>query len=344
MWATINNSRRVLRVSSFKRLGLAVISFILVFSFSGTAVFSQEAGQGTGGSGLTISPTRFVLSVLPGGSDTIKVSVKNPTSSTVNATPLVTDFVSDGETGQPRLLINEERDDLPSIKPFFNTLDSLRIESQDTVTTEIPVHIPEGTPAGGYYGAICFAATPEGIAAPDAGQVALTANVCPIALITVPGDITEQVQFRNILYYRNGGTGTYFTNAPEELGIQIVNQGTGFVQPFGQVTVKDPFGNEILSYELNDTNPKGNVIPSSTRVFRQELPGITKPGRYTATANLSYGDGGEVLTLSKSFWYLPYWFLGLLLLLIGLLIYGGFLVKRRVDTGSFKKPRTRKAK
>ncbi|MDZ7786016.1 MAG: hypothetical protein U5L95_02735 [Candidatus Saccharibacteria bacterium] len=330
-------------MSSFKRLGLIIVSFALVFSVSNARVFSQEQpARGTGGSGLSISPTRFELSILPGNDDTVQISVQNVTGSTIEATPVINDFVSDNDTGQPRLLINEERDDLPSIKPFFNELESMRIEAGETETKEIPVEIPENTPAGGYYGVIRFLASPEGTAAPDDGQVALTASLAPVVLITVPGDITEQVQFRNILYYRNDASGTFFTSKPEQVGLQIVNQGNGFVQPFGQVSVKDMFGEEVHSYELNDTDPKGNIIPRSTRVFRDDLPDIGTPGRYTTTANVSYGNGGEVLTLSKSFWYLPYWFLAILAVGLGALVYGGFLVKRRVNTGSYKKPKTRK--
>lgn len=313
-------------------------AFLMVALFTG-GVYSQEDQTGTGGSGLSISPTRFLLTPQAGATDTVKISVKNVTGSTITAIPVINDFISDNETGTPQIVTDESRDDLPSIKPFFGELEQFDIEPDQTVTKEYTLSIPSDTPAGGYYGLLRFLATPEGISdASDVDQnVALSASLGSIVLVEIPGDITELVQAQKLLFYRNEGSGTFFTSAPDQMGVQIRNQGNGFIQPFGKVTVKNPLGKEALQYEINNISPRGNILPESTRIFKDELTGVTLPGRYTAKADISFGNGSQVLTLTGSFWYLPYWFLAIILLLIVAGVFAGFAIRRKVATGTFKR-------
>lgn len=319
---------------------ISLFGFVFAFCIvllGADGVRSQENQPGTGGSGLSISPTRFFLTPQAGSTDTVRISVKNVTSATITANPVINDFTSDNDTGTPQIVVDENRDDLPSIKPFFGELESFEIEPDQTVTKEFTVEIPSDTPAGGYYGLLRFLATPEGVVGPDDGQVALTASLGSVILIEVPGDITEQVQVQSILFYRKDVAGTFFSSQPEQIGVQIRNQGNGFIQPFGKVSVKNPFGKEILQYELNNITPRGNILPSSTRTFRENLSGVSLPGRYVATADVSFGNGSQVLTIKESFWYLPYWFLGILFVIVLLLVVAGFAIRRKVITGSFKR-------
>ena len=328
-------------MSIARRLSLIAVSVLMSVLFvTGdlTTLSAQEDQQQELGSGLSISPTRFDLSVDPGGTDTIRISVKNVTNARVIAVPIINDFASDNDTGTPRIIINDDREDLPSIKPFFSDLESLPIEPGETVTTEIPLSLPADTPAGGYYGVLRFVATPDGeLESEDPSQVALTASLASVVLVEVPGDITEQIQLRNILFYRKDVAGTFFTSAPEQIGVQILNQGNGFSRPFGTVSVKNPLGKEVLNYELNSTNPRGNVLPDSSRTFKDSLPGVSVPGRYVATADVSFGNGGEVLRTTRTFWYLPYWFLAVVVVVLAALVYLGVLLRRKIATGNFKR-------
>ena len=324
-------------MSIARRLCLFAVSIVLSTALVATNLpVKAQQGQPELGSGLSISPTRFELTVQPGANDEIKISVKNVTQAKIIAVPIINDFASDNDTGTPQIIVNEERDDLPSIRPFFKQLENIPIEPGQTVTKKIPVEVPSDTPAGGYYGVLRFVATPDGEINPEDGQVALTASVASIVLVEVPGEVTEQIQLRNLMFYRNDVAGTFFTaSAPQQMGVQIVNQGNGFSKPFGTVTVKNPLGKEVVNYELNNANPRSNVLPDSTRTFRNDISGINLPGRYVATADVSFGNGGEVLRLSKSFWYLPYWFIGLLIVLLAAIVYLGFLIRRKVTTGHF---------
>lgn len=315
-----------------KRLSMLAVSLVMVSLGTYGTVLSQE---GSGGSGLSISPTRTELVVEPGGEKTLSLSLRNVTSNPIIAQPVINDFYSDNVSGQPQLLINDERD-VPSIKPFLGELNDIRLELGQEQTVEVPVRVPEGTAPGGYYGVIRYLAVPEGAESPDAGQVSLTASVSSIVLIEVPGDIREQIQLRDIKFYRQDVEKRFFTSQPDQVGIEIVNQGNGFSKPFGSVTIVNPLNKEIQSYEINPGSPRSNVLPGSTRVFKNKIEGVSVPGRYRVEANVSFGNGGEVLSLTQHFWYIPIWFIAALIAGVGFLIYLGFLLKRRLKSNSYK--------
>jgi hypothetical protein len=192
---------------------------------------------------------------------------------------------------------------------------------------------------GAYYGIIRYSAIPKDQAEdPDGGNVALTASVGTIVLITVPGDINEQIQLRSIKVGVGDMLGNFFWKKPDNSRVEIKNLGNGFAKPFGRVSLSNMSGNEIYAYELNNTDPRANILPNSTRIFQDKLEGITSPGRYTVTASISHGSGGEVLTEKVSFWYIPLWMLiliGLILVALAITIYAFY--KRRFRSHSRKR-------
>ena len=88
-------------------------------------------------------------------------------------------------------------------------------------------------------------------------------------------------------------------------------------------------GKQVYSYELNNSTPRGNILPKSSRTFTDEVKNISKPGRYTATANVSHGTGGEVITQKVSFWYLPVWLIVTLLVLLAAIVGGAYYLYRK---------------
>ncbi len=302
-----------------KRLKLLVVSFV-IFGAVGligplqSIVNSQSSSDN--GSGLSISPTRTELQIQPGGEDVVKLNVRNVTASDIVAKVFVNDFTSDDETGEPRIIIDEGEDSSTSIKSFLSDFNDIELAAGEDKSIDIKVTIPEGTPAGAYFGVIRYASIPVGSSAPEDGQVSLTASVGSIVLIEVPGDIREQVQVRGVFVYRKGVKGTFFTDKPEEIGVNINNQGNGFIKPFGNISVTNPRGVQVASYELNNSDPRANILPESSRTFRNSFEGVSFPGRYTVTANVSFSNGGEVLVFKSTFWYVPFWALGLLVLLL----------------------------
>lgn len=332
------------------------VLIILVLAVLITPAFTNAQEQG--GSGLSISPTRTELSMLPGTSDVVTVSLKNITSGPIIAKIFVNDFEPDNETGEPKTVVDPEKRSASSISGFLSEVEDVPLESGESKDVSVNVTIPENAAPGGYYGALRFQAVPVGAdtGSTQGSEVSLTANLLSLVLIEVPGDIEQKVIIDSVRAYLDTKAGSIFTKKPNFVGIRIENEGNSFVKPFGRVAVRNLQGNEVFSYELNDSNPRSNVLPNSGRTFKDRLMNvitqnvngadttvetspITTPGRYTITADISYGNGGEVFTVKSNFWYLPVWFIVSVLAVVTALIVQGIYLYKKYATKSTKKRR-----
>ncbi len=297
---------------------LVAIMVALVFLVS--SPFSR-AQQVRSGSGLSISPTVSEFTINPGGTDHVNITLKNITVDDVVAKGEVDDFKSDNITGNPEIITNSKEVNPNSIKKFVANIDDVPLAKGQQKQVIIGLDVPKNTPPGAYYGIIRYRAIPSVLAQPGAGQVALTASVGTIVLITVPGNLQEQVQVKGLHVARGAREGSFFVKPPTTIGITIANFGNGFVKPFGTVEVHDVFNKTVATYQFNNPKQLGNILPHSSRTFTHNIKGISKIGRYTVLASVSYGNGSQVLTVSKNFWYIPLWIVVIVLIILAALIF-----------------------
>ena len=279
------------------------------------------AQTSTTGSGLSISPPISEFTISPGGSKPLNITLKNVTVDDVIAKGIVNDFEGDGVTGNPKLLTNNSTPTANSIKKFVSNIDDVPLKKGEQKTVILSLDIPKGTAPGAYFGVVRYQALPAGTNAPGAGQVALTASVGTVVLITVPGNLREQVQLTGIHVYRGSRDSSLFFTKPDKIGVEIKNFGNGFAKPFGTVEIQNTFGKAVASYQFNNPRQLGNILPSSSRIFTNGISSIKTPGRYKITANVSYGSGSQVLSTSKTIWYIPAWLAIIILLVILALAY-----------------------
>jgi hypothetical protein len=301
-----------------RRLSVLALSVLVVLS-STPALAATTNTNTVPGSGLSISPLHNQLTLDPGQSTTIKVSVKNITRNDVVAKAYVNDFRSDNNTGNPVIITDPNKQLQTSIKKFVHPADiPLAVGEKKEIT--VPVTIPAGATPGAYYGIIRYRAIPAGSQAPKEGEVSLSASVGTIVLIQVKGDLKERAQLSALKIYNNDKSGTIFFKKPNKAGVEIANLGNSFLQPFGKVTVSDMSGKEVYSYEVNNNQPRANVLPGSKRIFIDPIKNINKPGRYTVNASIAIGNGSDVLVSQKTIWYLTGGFLVAILAILAILI------------------------
>lgn len=313
-----------------KRASVLTLGLVFIASIILGVTGVGRAQQGSG-SGLSISPTRSELRIERGKTDQVKVSIKNVTKGAIVAKPFVADFESDNETGEPKLLADQTKHNSASIYNYIKGLSDITLAPGESKDLTYTVTIPNDVPAGAYYGAITYRAVPAGQATNESGggEVALTANVASLVLVEVPGDITEKIQITNIKALSNGKSGSVFAHAPTKAGITIKNLGNSFAKPFGTVTVSNMSGKQIYSYEINNSTPRSNILPKTSRTFTDDIKNIKKPGRYTITANVSFGTGGEVISQKASFWYIPTWLMIIMIVLVLAVVAGTYMLYRK---------------
>ena len=89
---------------------------------------------------------------------------------------------------------------------------------------------------------------------------------------------------------------------------------------FGKVLLES--GNKVLaSYEINNTNPRGNVLPNSIRKFTVNLNKVGAFGQFTLIGNFGYGTNGQLLSAKTTFYVIPYPIIGLIILIILIILF-----------------------
>ncbi len=286
---------------------LVIPALLVAVFFLSTSLKAQEP---TTGSGLKISPTRIEMEVERGQSEASDFSLENVTNLPINATIIINDFVTDEEgTGTPRLILNEESDlaDAYSIKNFVTIASEVKLIANEQAVVPFEVFIPESTNPGSYFGVIRAAAlnTEE---ASGGTQVGLSASVGMIVLITVPGDTVELLTLKDIsIHLDSGDSRSLFETGPNNVHISLNNEGNIITKPFGKVIITNWSGSTVYEYELNNAQPRGNVLPGSFRTFIDEIENVGSFGKYRVQANIAYGpSGGSVITVETSFWVIPW--------------------------------------
>jgi hypothetical protein len=306
-------------------------AFVIVGALFGSAVFAQDSG----GNGFQVSPVRVELTIAQGNAEKAVITAYNPTSQNINADVVVNDFeAATDETGQPKVIFEADKT-APgnSFKSLVGDLGTVSIPAGDKVEIPVTVTVPENASPGGYYGAIRLEPTVE-----TDKNVNLSASVGTIFLVTVPGDLKEALELVEFTAAKGTGeenevsTGRFFVGGGENIKIvtRLKNTGNIHVKPFGRVQVADSKGNVVEQYEFNNTEPKSNVLPDSTRKFTDELNYTNFFGKYTITANLGYGSAGNLITAKNTFYVVPVWLVVVAIALLILVIVGIFLLYRKL--------------
>lgn len=298
-----------------------ILQSVIVFTFMftavfGVAVYAQDGSEisedqlSRGAAGFRISPTREILEIDRGTAQTRTISVRNVTGVTQSARAVVDDFgPSSDESGSPNLLIGdaEVENYKYSIKPFVSPIETQTLEPGEQVELDVTYSIPEDTPPGSYYGVIRFVSNSEAESVEE-GQAGVTLNaaVGMVVLIDVPGETVDLLSLVEGVVLRDGSGGSLFSSAPNSYAVRLKNEGNTFQAPFGRVAVTDWSGNVVYEYELNSSEPRGNVLPDSIRRFEDPIEGIGSFGRYTIEANISYGDGTNNIAINTVFWVIPW--------------------------------------
>jgi hypothetical protein len=320
-----------------------VIGSILILFLALCVPFAVAQDDQSGGSGLLLSPTRTEISAQPGEKQTITISIRNITSTTLEAQAFINDFESDNVSGTPQIIVDESQRTPYTISKMISGLSNVTLKPNELKEIKLDLDVPGNAAPGAYFGAIRYAAVPKGSASSQDRQVSLTASVAHLVFVEVPGDINQQIQLESLKAQRDGKSSWLFLKAPNQSALGVKNLGNGFSRPFGDVIVKNMFGKETYKYSVNDVNPKGIILPQSARTFVDKVENVKIPGRYTITAAVAYGNGGEVVTYKSSFWYIPVW---LLIAILAILAAGGYfgrkLYKARYGSASQKRRKSSK--
>jgi hypothetical protein len=318
---------RFLRLAALSVVFLATIAGLSYLAANNTS--AQQNSQDTG-SGLQVSPTRTEISGQPGETKNFSITIKNITQANLVAQVFLNDFQSDNNSGTPQIIVDSNQRTPYTLVNMLKGYTSVDLAPGQTKEIKLTVTIPNNVAPGAYFGALRYAAVPKEQADnQDERQVSLTASVAHLVFVEVPGDVNEQIQIESLKAQRSSKPGTFFLKSPNQVAVSVKNLGNGFSRPFGKVTVNGVFGKTVESFDINNTDPRGIILPDSARSFSNNIKNLKIPGKYTLTASVAYGDGGEVVSYKSSFIYLPIWAIVILALLLIAVAGGGYYFYRK---------------
>jgi hypothetical protein len=268
---------------------------------------------------MRVSPLRLDLTIEPGKNFVTDIYVENITDSPAALRGMANDFIaSSDESGIPRVLFDEgSYAPSHSLRRYIEPIPNFTLAPKERKDIKITIKIPKDAAGGGYYGAVRFLPAASG----TEKNVSLSASVGTLMLVTVPGDVKEQVGVESMNVSRdsdNSKAATFFTSGKNlKTTVRFKNSGNVQESPFGKVLLKKS-GKEIASYEINHTDPRGSVLPDSVRRFNVKFDDKAQSlGKYTLEGNFGYGHKGQLVTASTSFYVVP---------LLYILLAGGLVV------------------
>jgi len=300
-----------------KRRLLGVVIAILLILLPSAVVAQANPGAGQG---LEISPPIRDIKADPGQTITTSIKLRNVTSETLITKSELNDFVSGGEDGQPKILLEDGETSPYTMKEWISTIPSISLKPTEQKPVRITVSVPADASPGGHYGVVRFTGYP---ANGKKDSVSLSASIGALLLVNVSGDVHESGELDEMFTSQNEHRRWLFEYGPVTLSEKIKNTGNIHFKPMGSVRVTNMFGREVGTYQVNEKN--GNVLPNSTRRFDQFVDKKFLIGLYHAQADIVYGDSNKILSRTISFWVIPYKLIIIVLLLLALVI---FLIKR----------------
>lgn len=279
---------------------------------------------------LLISDPLIEFSLIPGEEVKKVVKITNDGKETITVRPVTNNFVAKDENGGAKF--TDEREGLASwirIDPS-----SVTLNPGERAEKEFSIVVPDNADPGSHYAAIFWETAPN----PVAGGAALVAKTGHLILIRIAGQVVEDGQ---IVQFDLVKDKKIFSSLPIDFFIRFENTGTVYLKPYGQIEIKNIFGQQSGLIDVNTVTRK-NVLTGSTRRLEegwQRSPVITKGflaglrneinnfgfGFYTASVSVIFGSENKQVSARTSFWIIPW---RLIILGIVILIVSAFLLKR----------------
>ena len=319
------------RFTSFVIAALAVMVGVAVYAPSVSADSSS----------LSIAPKKNYV-IEPGKSVDDKLTIRNlDNTDALKLSLRVVDFTFMDDGGTPKLMLAEDAPTTTwSLKPFLKVPQYVEVPPRESRSIDMSVAIPQGHGAGSFYSAIIYSS-----ASGEGGNVGLSASGVTLVFTQIPGKVNEELVLKKFGAYDSAKKNYMFitTKKPETIGYTLENKGNVTEAPVGTMTLKHMFiGKEQVIKDINPNDllaligqtrtfasciklKNDKVAASSERLDTAncDVPTLW-PGRYTVSMDLFYGQNGNMtreITKTATFWYLPIWFIVILIILIAVAAY-----------------------
>lgn len=280
---------------------------------------------------LTIYPSIITINAIPPTTATGSLNIQNKGDTQVTLQIQLKPFKAKGENGE--LEYSKE-----ALEIFKNIqildanvpVESITLEPKQQKNLTLNINIFQDITTSDYYFSVVFVSTNAFPVESNSSinQIGIATNVLlSIGVKETPKATIEQ--FSSNIFFERG---------PVPFTIRVKNEGTHFIKPKGEITIKNMFGQNIGKLDLFSVNILSDSIRAiPNNVYMQELRlkdsldakakfpvdfkhpiALWKEsfllGLYTATLNISMSDEGPTFTKTAHFFAFP--FQGLIIIVI----------------------------
>jgi hypothetical protein len=282
------------------------MKLIGIFGLAGLAgfFFLCSSSRAESPVSLSVSPLFYDLQVNPGENKEGEIRVKNNSENRVDIKTEFSDFfiddVGDYIFSEGKEIANE------NLKPFLmgSWLSADKadfgLEGGQSEVVKYRIEVPADANLGGHYGAIFFTTScdqkkDENVAYTDKSNVCVSGRVGVLFLVQAGGEAVKKGIIKNVALPKIS------FDDKARMGIEIANLGNTHFKPQGEIVVKNIFGQEISRLEIKDRT----LLPTTSRVFSEELQRKDFLGLYRVSGDIKDGDGHD-MQFQKSFFLVPW--------------------------------------
>lgn len=278
---------------------------------------------------LKLTPTIKEYSARPG--DALSGVLQLVNDSALPASFNIETMDAQASTGEGGFAEYSPRNETSTLSNWITLRESnIAIAPGETKNIQYIIAIPQDAPPGGHYAAIKVASGAANVPGGASLSSALAANIA----LDVEGQALEK---GDVVSFATVDGKTNYDKLPVSFITRINNGGNRHFKPKGSIEVKNMFGSVVASLPLNQTNGGGNVLPRSTREFKNEWLGEFAFGKYTALLTTQLGGAGTK-TASLELWVMPaglliLWLVIALIIIVILIL----LIKRALQSSAIVK-------
>jgi len=266
---------------------------------------------------FVVGPGKAEIEVLPGQTVIHEISVANRISDGRIFDLTVEDVGGSTDASDAVVLLGDSRGPY-TIKDYISFPESsFSLKLGERARIPVTITIPPDAEPGGFYGSVLVSTVrtnntvEEGSGIPRSPVIA---RIGTLFFITVPGDISTEGETKELTLTN---AKWWYESGPISLSVLYDNTGSVHLNPYGELRIRNLFGEEVGFVELDPWF----VLPKSLRSRDISWDRELLLGRYVATAYVNRGYEDIVDEVSVVFWVLPWKIVGGVFLVVFIILF-----------------------
>lgn len=270
-----------------KKTALLLLSTIYFFAYAPNVLAEDST--------ITAIPPKLELKADPGQVLSATLKVRNEGTTTENYNINVQDFIVSDTIGTP-IPVPDNISTRWSLRRWIEAPDTIPVDAKGIQEVKISIKVPKDALPGGHYAMLTYE--------PNTGYIlgglkktgsSITQRTGTIFYVTVNGPVTEKAVLKEFK------TAKFNELGPVDFQGTIENLSDVHIAPKGSIVITDFLNRKVANLNLET----GNIFPEASRVFNSTWNQRWGYGQYKAELSMAYGNTGQLISGTISFWLFP---------------------------------------